>query len=308
MRSGFKATLWTPVLLLVVFGLTLAADLIPADTLGIGENPYLAVVVIQLLIYAVPTLFYCRVRGREFTPRLRLRPFAPAHLLYLLHALVFMGAVTMLLSVFMYRISPEAFASSAVTEYAAFALNDRLFDGIYLVVAFAVLPAMTEEFLFRGVVIGEYERHGAVIAVTVSAVAFAMSHFSLIRFPVYLAAGLVLGSVLFTTRSVIAAIFVHAIYNAAVLLGERTILYIADKQNVSMLLLVLLLCAVALFSGMLMCFEAQHIYRGYAEANVPAAYAAKDRRSAFTRAAEAFFTPTFLVLVLVFVVTAAAGR
>ena len=175
-------------------------------------------------------------------------------------------------------------------------------------VAFAVLPAVTEEFLFRGVVIGEYENYGAGTACAAAAVMFAMSHFSLVRFPVYLAAGIILGSVLFTTRSVAAAVLVHALYDTAVLLGERYVLYIADRQNVSMLLLVLLLCAVALFSGMLMCFEAQHIYRGYAGENVPSEYAGRDRRSAFMRAAEVYFTPTFLVLILVFVVTAAAGR
>ena len=308
LHSGFKAAFWTPVLVLAVFGLILAANLIPTDMLGLRENPYLAVVVIELMIYAVPSLFYCRIRGREFTPKLRLRLFPPSQLLYLLQAFLFLSSVTVILSVLLYRIAPEAFTSSSVTEYAAFAFGDRVFDGLYLVVAFAVLPALTEEFLFRGVVIGEYEKYGAPLAAFVSAAMFAMSHFSLARFPVYFVAGLVLASVLYATRSLLAAILVHACYDAAVVLGERTVLYIADKQNISMLLLVILLCAVALFSGMLMCFEAQHIYRGYAEANVPTGYEAKDKRSPFARIAEAFFTPTFLVLVLVFVVAAVAGH
>ncbi len=309
MKSGFKATVFVPVLLLVIFALILASGLIPAETLGLTENPYLAAVVIQLLIFAVPSLFWCRIRGKEFTPKLRLNPFPPSQLLYLWHAFVFMTSVALLISMLMYRLYPDSFAASSMTEYASFAMNDRVFDGLYLVVAFAVLPAVTEEFLFRGIVIGEYESQSAAIAVMASAALFAMSHFSWARFPVYFAAGIVLGMILYTTRSVLAPMLVHTVYNAVVLLGEKYILYITDKQNISMLLLVLILCAAALLSGMLACFEAQNIYRGYAEANVPSAYQRDaDGRSAFAHIAEVFFSPTFLVLTLVFIVAATAMR
>ena len=297
-----------PVLVLVVCALTLAADLIPADSLGMRENPYLAAVVIQLLIYAVPSLFYCRLRGREFTPKLRLRPFRPSQLLYLWHAFVLMTSASVLLSVLMYRIAPEAFAASSESRAAAFAMGSGFFDGVYVAVAFAVLPAVTEEFLFRGVVIGEYESLGVGIAAAASSACFAMAHFSAVRFPVYFGAGLVLSSVLYATRSLIAPMLLHALYNGVILYGEKYVLYIVDKQNVSMLLLVMILCAAAVLSAALMCFEAQSIYRGYAADNVPSEYAKTDRRSLFARVAEAYFTPAFLILVLLFIIIAAAVR
>ena len=297
-----------PVLVLVVCALTLAADLIPADSLGMRENPYLAAVVIQLLIYAVPSLFYCRLRGREFTPKLRLRPFRPSQLLYLWHAFVLMTSVSVLLSVLMYRIAPEAFAASSESRAAAFAMGSGFFDGVYVAVAFAVLPAVTEEFLFRGVVIGEYESLGVGIAAAASSACFAMAHFSAVRFPVYFGAGLVLSSVLYATRSLIAPMLLHALYNGVILYGEKYVLYIVDKQNVSMLLLVMILCAAAVLSAALMCFEAQSIYRGYAADNVPSEYTKTDRRSLFARVAEAYFTPAFLLLVLLFIIVAAAVR
>lgn len=304
LNSGFKANLFTPVLLIVVFALVLAANFLPEGTLGLDENPYLAVVVIELLTYAVPSLFYCRIRGREFTPKLRLRLFAPSQILYLLYATVFMLSGVMLVSMLMYNTYPTAFEASAVTEYAAFAMNERFFDGVYLVIAFAVLPAMTEEFLFRGIVIGEYDQYGAAVASVMSAVVFAMSHFSLVRFPVYLFSGLVLASVLFATRSVAATTLIHALHNALVLLCEKYVLHIVDKQNVSLVLFIILLGAVALLSAMLMCYEAQGIYHGYAENNLPSEYARHGKKGTFARIAEAFFTPTFLLLVILFVVAA----
>lgn len=307
--KDYKANLFTPVLMIAVFAFILASNFLPEDLLGLDENPYLAVVVIELLTYAVPSLFYCRIRGREFTPKLRLRPFAPSQIVYLLYSTVFLLCGVVLVSIAMYNAFPSAFEASAVTEYAAFAMNQRFFDILYLVLAFAVLPAITEEFLFRGIVIGEYENYGALIASVMSAVMFAMSHFSLVRFPVYLFSGLVLSSVLFATRSVVAATVIHALNNIIVLLCEEYVLHIVDKQNVSLVLLIIILGAVAILSAMLMCYEAQSIYHGYAESNVPSEYAvnvSRSRKSVFTRIIEAFFTPTFLLLVILFVVAAMA--
>ena len=295
--------MFTPVLVLVVFLVLLAARFLSAETLGLDENPYLAVVVIQLVTYAVPSVFYYKIRGRDFAPKVRLRMFRSSHLLYLFHASVFLISGVMLLSILMYTWIPDAFATAASSEYASFAMNRRFFDGVYLILAFALLPAATEEFLFRGIVLGEYERYGASIAVTAGALMFAMSHFSLARFPVYLFSGVVLGLTVYATRSVAASVLVHALNNTAVLLCEKYVLNIVDKQNVSMTLLLLLLGGTAIVSAMLMCFEASGIYRDMAQANVPSDYVSHPdrKRNPFVRLADAFLTPTFLLLVILFV-------
>ena len=86
MQKRFNETLFTPILIIVIFTLIIAANFIPKDTLGMDDNPYLAAVAIQLLTYALPALFYCRIRGRDFTGKLRLRFFPPSQLLYLFYA------------------------------------------------------------------------------------------------------------------------------------------------------------------------------------------------------------------------------
>lgn len=308
MQPHVRHTTAVPILVLVVFGLTLAESLIPAESLGMNQNPYLAAVVIQLLVYAVPSLFYCRLRGREFTPKLRLTPFRPSQLLYLWHALVFMTALSALLSVLLYQIAPNAFASSSVTRSAAFAMGNGFFDSLYVVVAFAVLPAVTEEFLFRGIVIGGYESLGVGIASVASALMFATVHLSAVRFPVYFTAGLILSSTLYATRSLLAPMLLHILYNAAVLFAEKYILHIVDKQNISMLLLTLFLIGAALLSAMLMSFEARGIYRGYAEENVSSPHVNQDNRGVFAHIAEAFFSPFFLLLILLAIIAAVARR
>lgn len=302
MKTGFKSAIFTPILIAVVFALIIAAAFVPADSLGIGENPYLAVVVIQLLTYAVPALFYCRVRGKDFTPKLRLRLFRPTRLLYVFYATVFTVSGVALLSMLCYTLSPESFVDSGSVTSAAFAMNGGFFDAAYLVVAFAVLPAITEEFVFRGIVLGEYDHYGAVMASVVSALMFAMAHLSMERLPVYLFSGLVLAAVAFATRSIVASMIVHAVNNAIVLLSEKYVLHMVDKQNVSLVLFVLILILVFLASGMLMSFEAHAIYRGYSEDNVPSEYAKGKKPSGIVRVAKVFFSPTFLLLVIMFIV------
>ena len=303
---NFKETMLTPILLIVVFGLVLCVNYIPDDMLGMRENPYLTVIVVQLLTYAVPSVFYARIRGKDLTPRLRLRGFSPSALLYMFHAAVFMICGVLMISMVMYTVFPDAFEASSVSEYAAFAMNERFFDGLYLVMAFAILPAVTEELLFRGIIAGEYESRGAGIAVIFSAVVFAMSHFSIVRFPIYFFSGIMLALVLYATRSLLAAMLIHIINNAAVLLCEKYVLHIVDRQNVSLVLFVLIAGAVFVLSGMLMCWEAQGIYKNYAEENVESPQAAGSRENIFGRIADVFFSPTFLVVVIMFAVASMA--
>ena len=301
MQSRFKETILTPILVLVIFVIVTAVEFIPADAVGINDNPYFSVVIIQLLTYAVPALFYVRLRGKELSGKLRLRLVKPSHILFLTQAAVFMICGTVLISMLMYRIAPSAFESSALTGYAAFAMNRRFFDGVYLVVAFGILPAMTEEFVFRGIVLGEYQKDGIVIASVISSAMFAMSHFSLVRFPAYFFSGIVLAIVAVVTRSLVASILVHAVNNAFVLLCEQYIINEVDKQNVSLTLLVIIVGAATLLSCMLMCFEANSICRKYSDNNVEPDYVPV-KKDLIGRTTKTFFSPTFLLLVIVYIV------
>ncbi len=305
-EKRYKDTVFAPILLIVVFALILSSRLLSDESLGLNENPYLSVVVIQLLTYAIPSLFYIRLRGRDFTSRVRMKLFEPGRLLYVLHSTVFMLCGIALLSIVMYALFPEQFSSDSVSGYAAFAMNGRFFDGVYLVITFALLPAVTEELLFRGIISAEYEGHGVGVAVMMSAFTFAMSHFSLARFPVYLFSGIVMALTMYATRSVFASMIMHAVQNSFVILSEKYVLRIADNQNASFGLFLIIIGAVLIVSGMLACYEAQGIYRTYAEENYPSDYIPKGKRVMLRGIAESFFTPTFLILVIIFVVVTAA--
>jgi membrane protease YdiL (CAAX protease family) len=302
MQSEYNAAMFTPFLVITVYALILSSRFLSEEALGMNDNPYLAVLIIQILTYALPALFYTRLRGKKFDMRTRMRPFAPASILYVFHTTVFLLCGVTLLSIAMYMAFPEEFTNSSAQSYASFAMNGRFFDVVYLIIAFAILPAITEEYLFRGIIAAEYERYGVGIAVVINSVTFAMSHFSLERFPVYLFSGLVLTMCMYTARSVWASAAAHAINNAFVLLSEKFVLHIADKQNVSFVLFIIIIGAAAIVSAMLMCYEAQSLYKSYAEDNLQSDYLPKKKSSIFRNIAESFFTPTFLIAVIIFIV------
>ena len=56
--------------------------------------------------------------------------------------------------------------------------------------------------------------------------------------------------------------------------------------------------------AMLMCYEAQNIYRGYAENNIESEYAKAAKRNIFGRISETFFNPAFLCAVIIFIIMA----
>ena len=87
-----------------------------------------------------------------------------------------------------------------------------------MVLSVAVLPGVCEEFLFRGAMLGAFERLGTKKAIVLTAVLFTLWHGSLSGMPAELLTGLLLGYVAFAFDSVYAAITYHTVYNTALVL------------------------------------------------------------------------------------------
>jgi len=302
-----KAAIYTPVLLIVVYLFLAAVRFIPTQTLGLEETPYFSVVILQMLIYVVPVLFYCKIKSRAFVGRMRIRLPRLSHVLLLVYASVLLICGNALISMGMYYWMPVKFADTSVVGQASLMVGSGTFDAVYMAVAFAVIPAVTEELLFRGIVVGEYESYGPVIAVVISSAVFAMSHFSFARMPVYLFSGVVLALVLYATRSLFASAVIHSLNNLSVLFLEKYIVHIVDKQNISMLLLLIILAALTVIALLLFCGEASGIYRGYAEEMLTVDYGAERGSSVVARIASVCFSPTFLVLVVLFITFTVTG-
>lgn len=82
----------------------------------------------------------------------------------------------------------------------------------------AAIPAVCEEFLFRGVILSAFERCGTKHAVVFSALLFALLHGSIIGAPSQFILGVVLALLVFWTDSIYAGLIYHTVHNAAAIL------------------------------------------------------------------------------------------
>ena len=138
--------------------------------------------------------------------------------------------------------------------------------------------AFGEELIFRGILCAEYERFGVPVAVTFSALLFAMVHFSFPLFPVYAFLGALLALTLYATQSILPVMLLHLFYNVFGLFGQPYLsafyVYAGSNEIFLFCLLVLFLLFSAFAVG-----EARKIYHGYATRNVDSSYAPRLERA-----------------------------
>jgi len=100
---------------------------------------------------------------------------------------------------------------------------------LFLSVSF--VPALAEEVLFRGLMIRSLRVFRVSLCVLMSALAFALMHFSVSGFPLYFACGLILGMAYVSTGSLSVSIAVHFLCNAFWFLSETVEIYLPGYET-----------------------------------------------------------------------------
>jgi hypothetical protein len=113
-----------------------------------------------------------------------------------------------------------------------------------MVLSLAVLPSIVEEFVFRGIMLREYRNGGIWFAALISSIMFAMIHFDLKQFPIYLDLGMILAWIEFITKSVWACVAVHIIYNIYAIFIEKYIWIFSTNPDSEVLFWLILVCAL----------------------------------------------------------------
>jgi sodium transport system permease protein len=173
----------------------------------------------QLLLLAVPTLLFVLAARKDVRATLALRPAPPrafaAALLVILGGIP-IGWLIAWLQGFVIPIPVEFLR--AMEELASAADAPRL---LWLLLVVALTPAICEELVFRGVLLHGLGRGTMRRAVLVSALIFGAFHLSFetaIRFLPTAWLGLLLGYVVWHTRSLYTSMAMHFVNNAVVVL------------------------------------------------------------------------------------------
>lgn len=268
MRDYFKNSANTaPLLVLAVFILLFVSRFI--DTaLMTRENEYVAVIVLQLVIFLLPAAFYIKALGLDFG-RFRISIFGPGHLLLLISALISLTAGTILIE--HYTVGVAALEQNYDLWGVFISKNEgTASSAIYLILAYAALPALCEEFVFRGLLIAEYEKRSTTAAVLLSSLFFALLHFDIARFPVYFFAGLMLALTLYATRSLVAVMVLHFCHNMIGIFGRPYMQTLAELGG-DELFMTVLTAVFLLFTG-IFAADAARLYKNYARFDLPSDY------------------------------------
>ncbi len=290
-----KALNAAPTLAAVIYVLLLLSGLYSGN--DTETDPYLTVIIIELLIFALPALFFCRLRGKNYSKKIRFRLFEPGTIPFILIAALTLMLASCAVKLGIYAIFDYSLDVTSIYK-SPVQVTDPGTSVLFTALAFAVFPAVTEELVFRGIILSEYEVCGTLPAIFYSSLLFAMLHFDLKLIFVYFVSGVILAFTAYVCRSVIAPMAAHIINNIFSIFFEDYIWNsILQPRNIvifSFVIITLLLVMLMLLFG-----EAGRIYKNYGNYGADSSYRVKKRDR--TPAVYAVMTIPFSICVLIYI-------
>ncbi len=297
-----KACKYAPALVAVISILILVMSKLSISSLERRDNIYLSFAVLQIIVLLIPAIFYSKLRRGNDISNLRLRGINPDKLYFTIltaFLLLFVSAAFKLLYIRL-GIYDSRFAEYA--SYINIASFTSVSDIVYMIITFVLIPAVSEEFIFRSVVFGEYisDKFGYLSAAVISSVLYAFMQTSLTRLPVYFIIGMILAYVSVMTGSVIASMITSVVYGLLDVFTER---YIVSLMNSDYrILLAFVVISLAFLFLTLFFAEAERLYYNRGTSGEPTPK--RDERSESPRVLiwAAFSSPSFIVCFVIFII------
>lgn len=214
-------TITTPFFTLCVFGLFIASRFAQNQILSAGGNIYLTVIILNILIFIIPTVIFCRLKGVGYSKKMNIRLFAPSQFGGIIVSTLFLIFVSALIRYGqVYLFGLESTRYSLFGTYMERLTSESLLP---IAMAFAIVPAISEELVFRTIVLTEYNWGGlgAIPASIGSIVLFSAICLNTELLPIYIAVGIVCCMITYATGSSLTAVIVHVLFNCYQIFGEK---------------------------------------------------------------------------------------
>lgn len=289
---------FAPLLVIILTVFITVSRFVPMGRLGITGACAL-MCAFQIFMFGIPTLIYGNVRRgalhKVFEGRLTVSGLSVvisgALMLILQSCVLKFGIFRFGYHIDAYRLYGSSFDVSAgsAAELAA------------ITAAYAVIPAIAEEIMFRGIAAREYRIGGPVYSAVMSSLFFAVIHFDAALFPIYFCAGITLFTVRFVTGSLAACMAVHAAYNIFAVFLERYVWLMSSSPDSQLLFWFILIALFLLSAFLFFRFSASELERAaYSERKYPAG---KDNLKKLPLYIEALTSPTALICFAAFIVS-----
>ena len=227
-----------------------------------GDNIYVAVTVLEFTVFLLPSVIFLKLRDFSYTDRLSLHIPEIDKLPTILAMLILMISANILLG-FIIPSGNAAIEGEATPSGAT--------DVIGSLISLAIVPAICEEFAFRGVILRESGKCGTVMSVLLSSLLFAMLHFDKSGFIAYLINGMLLALTVYITRNLLCAIILHTLYNTYSLFLE-SYFWNAVSHNVNVIIILSIIIAILLIALILVFAEGRRLYAYYDNIGLKAPY------------------------------------
>ena len=203
-----------PLVLLAVYSLSLLIRLIPAEVVDSTVKLFFALIILELLVFALPVFLYSRMQEHDYIKELPFHFFSSKFTPFLvsLGFLILSGGLVINALFYFW-----GFGSASYASLGSFILSEVSIDNnpLYVLLAYGALPALCEETLFRGILIHEYKKYSFPTAAIISSFAYALCYFDFSAFPFYFLSGMLLAYIVRMTGSLFAAILTRFAVNVA---------------------------------------------------------------------------------------------
>lgn len=183
-----------------------------------------------------------------------------------------------------------------------FSLGGGFFANLLAILTLAVLPAVLEEVVFRGIIFSEYARRGFLCGAVFSSMFSAFLQFDLQNFAVYFVGGLLLSWIVFLSGSVIPAVIIRAVGGIFAMYAEKYVWLVSSNCG-SRLIFWIIAVSLSLVSLIFIVATGENLILKKAESGLEAPVALKKNKifTVFFSALTAI--PTALDILLYFAVS-----
>jgi uncharacterized protein len=226
-------------LTVLLFGLDFADDNV--------QRIRLATAVGQILFLLIPTLVFIRFQSRKILQFVRFKAIGFSEAVYIIIGVIAAQQFLQGYLVFQEMIPiPDAIEpfvdnlrKSIEQMYRVLVRVDTIPELLFVVLIVALIPAFSEEFLFRGLVQRNFEySFGLAGGAVVTGIIFALYHLNPFTLLPLMVLGIVFGLLVYKTGSILAAILAHFINNLFAVLSvyyRREEMFLTDKADPSVI-------------------------------------------------------------------------
>jgi len=228
-----------------------------------GLARYFVMAGLMLLMFGIPSAVFVMLRGGSAVSAVGIRPLNGSQVgISLAVALV----LTLQSCLLKFGLFHADYGSVTYMLYgASFPSSPSSFWEFLLMLAVLVLlPAVCEEWFFRGILAYEYRFGGFLGAALMSSLLFAMSTLDFAQFPAEFLNGMLLSFAVFLTGNLFSAVIARMIYNLFTLFLERFVWGMSEEPDCEVLFWVLII-ALYLLSLIILFAAAEKALRRMAE-------------------------------------------